>query len=66
MTGNGLNQMQVVQNLAVPIFEAGLVQSIFVSCISRLGREKQAKTSVPSLNFSVLGVNNSLQQGLWS
>ena len=66
MTGNGSNQMQVVLNLAVPIFEAGLVQSMVVSFISSLGREKQAKTSVPSLNFSVLGVNYSFQEGLWS
>ena len=37
-----------------------------VSCISSLGREKQVKTSVPSLNFSVLRVDNSLKQGLRS
>ena len=37
-----------------------------VSCISSLGREKQVKTSVPSPNFSVLRVNNSLKQGLRS
>ena len=66
MTGNGSNQMQVVLNLTVPILEAGFVQSIVVSCISSLGREKQAKASVPSLNFSALRVNNSLKQRLWS
>ena len=66
MTGNGLNQMQVVLNLTVPTLEAGLVQWMVVSCISSLGREKQVKTSVPSPNFSVLRVNNSLKQGLRS
>ena len=66
MTGNGSNQMQVVLNLTVPILEAGFVQSMVVSFISSLGREKQAKASVPSLNFSALRVNNGLKQRLWS
>ena len=60
MTGNGLNQMQDVLNLTVPTLDAGCVQWMVVSCISSLGREKQATASVPSLNFSVLRVNNSL------
>ena len=51
MTGNGLNQMQVVLNLTVPTLEAGLGQWMVVSCISSLGKEKQVKTSVPSPNF---------------
>ncbi|AHF63678.1 hypothetical protein Syncc8109_1311 [Synechococcus sp. WH 8109] len=58
--------MQVVLNLTVPIFEAGFGLSVVVSSISSLGREKHAKASVPSLNFSALRVNNSLKQGLWS
>ena len=66
MTGNGLNQMQVVLNLTVPTLEAGLVQWMVVSCISSLGRERQATASVPPLNISVLRVNNSLKQGLRS
>ena len=66
MTGNGSNQMQVVLNLTVPILETGFVQSMVVIYISSLGREKQAKVSVPSLNFSALRVKNSLKQGLWS
>ena len=66
MTGNGSNQMQVVLNLTVPSLEAGLDQWMVVSCISSLGREKQVNTSVPSPNFSVLRVNNSLKQGLRS
>ena len=66
MTGNELNQMQVVLNLTVSMFEAGFVQSMVARYIPSLGREKQVKTSVPSLNFSVLRVNNSLKQGLRS
>ena len=66
MTGNGPNQMQVVLNLTVPTLEVGLVQWMVVSCISSLGREKQATASVPPLNFSVQRVDNSLKQGLRS
>ncbi len=68
MTGYGANQMPVVLNLTVPIVKAGFVGRLVMSCISSLGREKRAKTSLPSLNFSALPlrVNNSLKQGLWS
>ena len=60
------NQMQIVLNLRVPIFEAGFVQRMVLNYISSLRREKQAKASMPSMNFSALRVNNRLKQGLWS
>ena len=66
MTSSGSNQMQVVLNLWVPTLEAILVQWMVVSCISSLGRDKQATASVPPLNLSALRVNNSLKQGLRS
>ena len=64
--GQWVEPVQVVLNLTVPTLEAGLVQWMVVNCISSIGREKQVKTSVPSPNFSVLRVNNSLKQGLRS